>query len=101
MKLTLMKPWLKLVLILCMAVAIGSAASHAIIRWLGIKASHGGYRQYGSQGMKALTILQGSSIAWDGLDWGQISDIWGGAIVSWITPGSSPSEWEVEHQRSP
>lgn len=96
-----MKPWLKLALILCMAVALGSAASHATIRWLGIKASHGGYRHYGSEGLKAMTILHGSSIAWDGLDWGQISDVQGSAIESWITPGSSPAEWEVEHRRSP
>jgi hypothetical protein len=99
--LILMKPWLKLALILCMAVAIASAASHATIRWLGIKASHGGYRHYGSQNLKAQTILHGSSLAWDGLDWGQISEVLGGAIQSWVTPGSTPAEWEVEHRRSP
>lgn len=96
-----MKLWLKLALILCMAVAISSVASHATIRWLGIRSSHGGYRHYGSQDLKALTILHGSSIAWDGLDWEQISEVMDSAIESWITPGSSPAEWEVEHQRSP
>jgi hypothetical protein len=98
--LIMMKPWLKLTLILCMAVAIASSASHAAIRWLGIKASHGGYRHYGSQHLKAQTILHGSSLAWDGIDWGQISEVLGGTIQSWVTPGSTPSEWEVEHRRS-
>ncbi|HEY8037327.1 MAG TPA: hypothetical protein VIF37_17235 [Methylobacter sp.] len=95
-----MKPWLKLALILCMAVVIASVASHAMISWVGIRSAHGGYRHYGAQDLKALTILHGSSIAWDGLDWGQISAVLGSPIESWITPGSSPAEWEVEHQRS-
>ena len=96
-----MKPWLKLAFILCLAVAISSVVSHTTIRWLGIKSSHGGYRHYGSQDLKGLTILHGSSIAWDGIDWGQISEALGSTIESWITPGSSPAEWVVEHQRSP
>jgi len=96
-----MKLWLKLILILCMAMGIGSIASHGLIHWLGIRSSHSGYRHYGSEDLKPQTILHGSSIAWDGLDWGQISEVLDKAIDSWITPGSSPSEWEVEHQRSP
>ena len=96
-----MKPWQNLAVILCIAMGIGSATTHTLIHWLKIRATYGGYHHYGPQDQKALTILHGSSLAYDGLDWGQISEILGGAIESWATPGSSPSEWEVQHQRSP
>ena len=96
-----MKVWLRLALILCMAMAIASATSHAVIGWLGIGTSHGGYRHYGSKDLQALTILHGSSIAWDGIDWEYISKELGGAIETWVTAGSSPAEWEVQHRRSP
>jgi hypothetical protein len=95
-----MKAWQRLALILLVATAIASAASHATVQVLKIRAGHGGYQHYGPQDQKALTILHGSSLAYDGLDWGQISEVLGGAIESWATPGSSPAEWEVEHQRS-
>ena len=92
---------LEFALILCAVVAACSAASHAAIRFLKIRATHGGYHHYGPKEQKALSILHGSSLAYDGLDWGEISEALGGAIVSWATPGSSPPEWEVQHRRSP
>jgi len=96
-----MTPRLKVLLILCAAVAIASAASHVAIRWLKINVEYSGYHHYGRKDQKALTILHGSSLAYDGLDWDQISKAIGGAIESWATPGSSPTEWEIQHRRSP
>ena len=53
------------------------------------------------KGEKADTVLFGSSLAYDGLDWWKISKAQGEAIESWATPGSSPVEWEVHQRRSP
>ena len=51
--------------------------------------------------MKPMTVLHGSSLAYDGLDWVRISERMGGAVESWAVAGSSPAEWEVMHGRSP
>jgi len=92
---------LELALIVCIAAAICSAASHATIRLLKIRFTHGGNHHYGPKDQKALTILHGSSLAYSGLDWDRVADRVGGAIESWATAGSSPAEWEFQHRRSP
>ena len=92
---------LQLVLIVSAVVAICSAGSHATVRWLGIKSTWSGYQRYGPQERIVRTILHGSSPAYSGLDWTQISEVLGGSIESWATAGSSPSEWEVQYRRSP
>jgi hypothetical protein len=91
----------QLLLILCAVVVVCSAVSHVAVRWLGIKSTWGGYVRYGAENGKPMTILHGSSLAYDGVDWTQISDTLGGATESWATAGSSPAEWEVLHGRSP
>ena len=96
-----MKSWRKLALIVCAATAIGAIVSHATMHWLKIRAGYGGYQHYGQQTQEARTILHGSSLAYDGIDWGQISQLLGEPIESWATAGSSPTEWEVQDQRSP
>ena len=96
-----MKAWLRLALILLVATAIASIASHAAVHWLKIRAGYGGYQRYGPQEQQVATILHGSSLAYDGIDWGLVSKALGGAIESWATPGSSPAEWEYQGARSP
>jgi hypothetical protein len=96
-----MRAWRKFALIVCTATAIGSVASYTAFHWLKIRAGYSGYQHYGPQDLQARTILHGSSLAYDGIDWTQISHVLGGAIESWATAGSSPTEWEVEHQLSP
>ncbi len=96
-----MNSWLKLSVIIFIAMGIASVTSYAVIHWLKIRATYGSYQHYGSKDQKALIILHGSSLAYDGLDWRLISEMLGGAIESWATPGSSPSEWEIQHKQSP
>jgi hypothetical protein len=96
----LAKRRLRLLLILAVSVAICAVASHVAVGWLRIKAGWGGYKRYGPQEKNALAILHCSSPGYDGIDWGQIGEVLGGAIESWATPGSSPSEWELMHDRS-
>ena len=97
----LVKRRLRLVLILAVSIAICAAASHVAVGWLRIKAGNwGGYKRYGPKEKNALAILHCSSPGYDGIDWDQIGEVLGGAIESWATPGSSPSEWELMHDRS-
>jgi hypothetical protein len=91
---------LQMLMILFAAVAICAAASHAAIGWLGIKATWGGQQCYGPRNAPPQTILYGSSPAYSGLDWNQIAEATGGAIESWATAGSSPTEWEMNRQPS-
>src|SRR5438552_2431502 len=92
---------LQLLIILCAVVAICSAVSHVAVRWLRIYSTWGGYKRYGEENVKPMTVLHGSSLAYDGLDWVRISERMGGAVESWAVAGSSPAEWEVMHGRSP
>ena len=87
-------------LILAVSVAICAVASHVAVGWLKIKAAWGGYKRYGPNEKNAVAILHCSSPGYFGIDWDQISEALGGAIESWGTPGSSPSEWELMHDRS-
>ena len=97
----LAKRRLRLVLILAASVAICAVASHVAVGWLRIKAGNwGGYKRYGPKEKNALAILHCSSTGYAGIDWDQIGEVLGGAIESWATPGSSPSEWELMHDRS-
>ena len=90
----------QLTFILVVVVAFCSAVSHLAIYWLKIRALPVGYHHYGLKGERADTVLFGSSLAYDGLDWWRISKAQGEAIDSWATPGSSPTEWEVHQKRS-
>jgi hypothetical protein len=96
-----MKRRLEFLVILCAAVMICSVASHIAVGWLGINSTWGGYKRYGAKNGKPLAVLHGSSLAYSGLDWGRISEGLSGPIESWATAGSSPTEWEVLHSRSP
>ncbi len=92
---------LQLVLILGVAIAICSGISHFAVRRLGIYSDYGVSQGYGPRDQKALTLLDGSSLAYSGVDWERIAAVMGGAIESWATAGSSPAEWEVLNRRSP
>src|SRR5438046_10007853 len=92
---------LQLGIVLCAVVVICSMASHGLVVWLGINSTWGGYKRYGAENVKPLTILHGSSLAYSGLDWERISEGLSGTIESWATAGSSPAEWEVLNGRSP
>ncbi|MGD0236928.1 MAG: hypothetical protein ABSC55_20645 [Syntrophorhabdales bacterium] len=96
-----MNSWLKLVVILCVSVAICSLISHGAIRWFGIRHGHGGYQPYGQKALKPTAILYCSSLGYDGIDWGRVSEALQGTIESWATAGSSPSEWDADDRRSP
>ena len=93
---------LQFVLILCVVVAICSGISHFAVRRLKIYSDYGVPQGYGPKNQKARAILDGSSLAYDGVDWEQFAAVMGGgAIESWATAGSSPAEWEVLNRRSP
>lgn len=92
---------LQLLIILAGCVLSCAIASHIAVSWLRISVTYGGYHHYGTSGKEAHTILHGSSLAYDGIDWGLVSENMGEPIESWATPGSSPAEWEVMHRRSP
>ena len=96
-----MKVWLRLLVVLLAATLISSVVSHVAIKWLQIKSEPGGYKRYGPPDQPALTILHGSSLAYSGIDWGRVSNLLGDSIESWATAGSSPTEWEVQHDLSP
>ena len=59
----------QLTFILVVVVAFCSAVSHLAIYWLKIRALPVGYHHYGLKGERADTVLFGSSLAYDGLDW--------------------------------
>jgi hypothetical protein len=92
---------LQLPLILAIVAALCSLVSHLTVSSLKIRSSHGGNHHYGPKDQKAVTILHGSSLAYSALDWDKVSERFGGPIESWATAGSSPTEWEWQHQRSP
>lgn len=96
-----MNSWLRLVAILCVSVAICSLMSHGAVRWFGIISTHTGYQPYGQKTLKPTAVLYCSSLGYDGIDWGRVSEALHGTIESWATAGSSPSEWEAEDRRSP
>jgi hypothetical protein len=83
------------------ALLITSVVSHAVVRWLGIKATGPIYLVFGSQVGKPAASIYGASPAFDGLDWNQVAQLLGGGIQTWATAGSSPSEWEMLQLRSP
>jgi hypothetical protein len=101
MRMSIKNRGLQLALAMIVAIAIASVASHVAVRWLRIKSTWGERQIYGPKTAKARTILHGSSLAYDGLNWEQVSEALGGAIETWPTAGSSPPEWEVLHRRSP
>lgn len=93
--------WRKLAFILIFAVVIASLSSHLIVWRLKIKASWGGRHHYGLSDQRVLTILHGSSVAYSGIDWQKVARALDTPIESWASPGSTPSEWEQMHLRSP
>src|SRR5208283_5516529 len=55
----------------------------------------------GSQDQKPSAFLEGSSLAFHGLDWGRISKSLGISMETWGVAGSSPAEWEVFQEQAP
>jgi hypothetical protein len=90
----------KLLLILGIAVVISSCLSHAATAWLKIRATPVFLRQFGpANGSPAF--VDGSSLAFEGLDWVKISDTLGLRIQNLSALGSSPCEWEILQHQSP
>ncbi len=90
----------KLLLILGAAVVISSCLSHAATVWLKIRATPVFLRQFGpTNGNPAF--VEGSSLAFEGLDWPKISDTHDLRIQNLSALGSSPCEWEILHHQSP
>ncbi len=75
-----MNAWLKLAGIVLVATFIGSVASHSAMHWLKIRSGYSDYQRFGTQdqAVPALTILHGSSLAYDGITWSRISQVLGG-----------------------
>ena len=92
--------WRELALMLCVALVITSFGSHLMVRWLKIKASWGDYQLYGAPGGKGPIPVHGSSIAFNGIDWREVSDALGSPIARWGIAGGTPSEWEQMQLRS-
>ena len=92
--------WRELALMLCLALVVTSFASHLMVRWLRIRASWGDYRLYGAPGGKGPIPVHGSSVAFAGIDWREVSEALGSPIERWGVPGSTPSEWEQMQLRS-
>jgi len=90
----------KLLLILCIAVAISALLSHAASYWLRIRATPVFLRQFGPQSGKPA-FVDGSSLAFEGLNWSKISDTLGIRIQNLSALGSSPCEWEILQHESP
>jgi hypothetical protein len=91
----------QLVLISLCVLTICSAASHFSVRWLKIRVGWGGRQSYGAADGTNQAVLHCSSVGYDGLDWGRISEAIGGGIDSRAIAGSSPSEWEVMDSKLP
>jgi hypothetical protein len=94
-----MKKGLQLIIIVCAVVSITAIMSHLIIAWLGIERNHGIYWVKGPGSDKPSVFLAGSSLAVEGLSWGQIGDALNLRIEGWGVAGSSPSEWEYFQHR--
>jgi len=86
--------WCQLAIILCIAVVIAALCSHLMVRYLKIKTSSGGYKNFGTTDQPAKIRLYGSSVAYSGVDWRKVSEALGGPIECWASLGSTPSEWE-------
>ncbi|MFO1313546.1 MAG: hypothetical protein U1F41_15940 [Burkholderiales bacterium] len=86
--------WLTFTLVIVLATAVASLASHVAVWSLGIKTRYGKMQSYESNNRGTVALLHGSSIAYDGIDWSRVASALGGRIESWATAGSSPSEWE-------
>jgi hypothetical protein len=90
-----------LILVVFLVVAITSATSHLAVGRLGIRTHWGTHKSYGSKYSKTAAVLHSSSPGYDAIDWDQVSELLGGQIESWATPGSSPTEWEASVPRAP
>jgi hypothetical protein len=88
------------VIVMGIALLGASLFSHLAIRWLKIKSASGTYTTYGAPGRKASAMLYGSSLAYSGIDWHEVSEVLGEPIGRWAVGGSTPSEWEQFQLRS-
>jgi hypothetical protein len=91
----------QLVLVLLTVVLLCSFVSHVAVRRFQIYADYSVPQPYGGGDNKGPIILDGSSLAYSGIDWNEVSARMGSSITSWATAGSSPAEWEIQNRRSP
>jgi hypothetical protein len=90
----------QLLVIICTVIAIVAIISHSIIAYLKIETSFGGHWVAGPEGGRHSVFLAGSSLAGDGLFWGEIGNVLDLRIEGWGVAGSSTSEWERFQQRA-
>ena len=89
-------------LIAC-AVATGVAVvvSHALVFWLGIETRTGRPWIVRSKSSSAIpAFICGSSLAGDGIGWGQVSEALQLNLTGWGVAGSSPWEWEAFQEKA-
>jgi hypothetical protein len=91
---------LQLVLALCAATVITALISHIVVAWLKIETTTGKPWKIGPVD-KPLAFMAGSSLAANGISWGDISTDVGLRIGGWGVAGSSPWEWEIFQQKPP
>lgn len=94
-----MKPALRLVLLLCICVAVAALGSHVIARFLRIRTGAVAYKLLAKGNQKPLALAEGSSLMLDGLSWKRISNAFGQGVENWFVAGSSPCEWEPLQRR--
>ena len=90
----------KLVLLLCICVAIAAVGSHVVASFLKIRTGAVGYKLLADGSQKPFALAEGSSLMLDGLSWKRISKAFGQGIENWFVAGSSPSEWEPLQRRA-
>jgi hypothetical protein len=92
---------IKLAGIIASALLLASLGTHFLVGALGIQTKAASKKHFGNVNRRALALISGSSLTYDGVDWNQVADFLGLAIESWPVPGSSPAEWEQLQLRSP
>src|SRR5438132_1952476 len=92
---------LQLALVLCATTAVTATVSHVGVAWLKIETTTGKSWEIGPPEAKPPGFMAGSSLAADGINWGQVSTQIDQRIMGWGVGGSSPWEWEPFQRKAP
>lgn len=93
--------WLQLALVAIVVIAITSAVSYPLVRWLRIRTGTVSHRLIGESHGKPRSWLAGSSLTGDGIAWDRVGRELNQGIETWFVAGSSPYEWEPFQDRAP
>lgn len=91
----------QLAFVLAAAVALASAGSHLLVRWLKIETRTGQPWSVGSTNGKPMAFMAGSSLAGDGISWSRVAARIEQRIGGWGVAGASPYEMELLQRRMP